>query len=504
MGKIFITGSTVGRDREIAALLGQYLSEHGHQVWNTFSVSDDSEWSDAVTRRIHESHVFIVVLTKKGVEHNEDVVEQTGMALESLAESRRPAILGVRVLYDGPLGPEMDLILRTQRVLTWRTAADLPKILDAIRAISPHTEPPEAVRPTDRSREVQPLLPKLEDDRDAIFFLGARGGPSDIHDPLYVKRAVDERVAQAARLGESIIVHGPPQRGRTSVLFRYAAASTAQKKTAVILDLTNMHGAMKGGLDGLLAAIAEELASSLGLHTQIPPMQRLSQMKMFMEKVVLPGSQGGLTLALDNVDRVMGHSYQDEFFSMLRHWYEASKSPTSSHWRTLSIALSISTSPTELIKDEHVSPYNVFRRFDVDNLAEEECVLLDERYPAKVRLGPMGVSTLYALLGGHPYLTRTAYYLVACEGMSLQQLRDRALDLNGPFGFHLRSLVLRFGEREKPLLAGILRVLLKQPIEMWMAVRLLALGIIVPEVDGWRFSCDLYRRFFARLFKRGG
>ena len=52
---------------------------------------------------------------------------------------------------------------------------------------------------------------------------------------------------------------------------------------------------------------------------------------------------------------------------------------------------------------------------------------------------------LYALIGGHPYLTRKALYMLASSSprSGVDELFEHASDDTGPFGDHLRYYLLR-------------------------------------------------------------
>ena len=65
-----------------------------------------------------------------------------------------------------------------------------------------------------------------------------------------------------------------------------------------------------------------------------------------------------LTLAFDEVDRVLGRSYQSDFFSMLRLWHNRRAEPLSA-WEDVDLALVIATEPYLLIDSKDRSPFNV-------------------------------------------------------------------------------------------------------------------------------------------------
>jgi hypothetical protein len=65
---------------------------------------------------------------------------------------------------------------------------------------------------------------------------------------------------------------------------------------------------------------------------------------------------------------------------------------------------------------------------------------------------------LFDLLGGHPYLTRRALYLVASRRDTFAELMEKACEDNGPFGDHLRNYLFRMGDQEK-LKEGLVQII---------------------------------------------
>ena len=113
-------------------------------------------------------------------------------------------------------------------------------------------------------------------------------------------------------------------------------------------------------------------------------------------------------------------------------------------------------------------------------------------------LGDGDVQRLYALIGGHPYLTRKALYMVASSTptCSVEELFAQATDDTGPFGDHLRYYLLRL--QGKPELIAAFR----QTIERrgggdeLLIHRLEAAGLVRREGNKVVPRCELYARYF--------
>src|SRR5205823_3901223 len=152
---------------------------------------------------------------------------------------------------------------------------------------------------------------------------------------------------------------------------------------------------------------------------------------------VLRSLQQPLVLAIDEVDRLLSADFGDDFFRMLRSWHNERALPSDTPWRKLDLILVTSTEPYQFIDNPHDSPFNVgevirlsdFSRAEVRQLADDHSSPLDAGQERR----------LFDLLGGHPYLTRRAMYLVASGQIAADQLFAHAADVDGPFGDHLRS-----------------------------------------------------------------
>jgi hypothetical protein len=113
-------------------------------------------------------------------------------------------------------------------------------------------------------------------------------------------------------------------------------------------------------------------------------------------------------------------------------------------------------------------------------------------------LQPKEVGALMRVVGGHPYLVRQAYYTLAAERVTLQDLLHVADSPDGPFGKHL--LFYLHSLRKNPSLFAAFQQLLrdqKLPDESLLE-RLSAVGLIQQNDGVWSPRCGLYGDFFKR------
>jgi hypothetical protein len=132
---------------------------------------------------------------------------------------------------------------------------------------------------------------------------------------------------------------------------------------------------------------------------------------------VLDSINNRLVLSIDNVDLISEYPYQDEFFGMLRAWVD------SSGFEKLHLVLAISTAPALLVQDIHRSPFNLGDVLTVPDFSLAQIEKLAQMH--NINADDSEIMRLSNLVGGHPYLTRLAFYESYRRKMRLGALLDR-------------------------------------------------------------------------------
>lgn len=289
--------------------------------------------------------------------------------------------------------------------------------------------------------------------------LPAPGGTMPADDVFYVERGVDlSAKAAAARRCETIVVKGPRQFGKSSLLAHYVARARANGKAVASVDFSMFEEGIICDYGRFLTKLASQLAHRL---RQTPPagsFETQQEFLAFVESGLLPALKGAVIFVFDETDRILRQDYAQDFFSMVRMWHNDRADP-SLEWHRLGLALASSSEPKLFIKDALRSPFNVGLRLPLEPFTAREVIELNARYGAPLSAADCG--TLHGLLGGHPFLTQDAYYkLFGPASMSFSHLCRKAADDDGPFGDHLRAMLsnLQAGDG----LLGALKVLIRQ------------------------------------------
>ncbi len=201
-----------------------------------------------------------------------------------------------------------------------------------------------------------------------------------------------------------------------------------------------------------------------------------------------------MLLVLDEVNRLLSTSFHTEFFGLLRSWHNLRAWNTT--WQQFTLLMAISTEPYLLINDMQQSPFNVGLMLYLTDFTLEQVATLNERYGRP--LEPPGVSSLYTLLNGQPYLTRLALYSLANHALDFATLDRISAEEQGPFISHLRYLH-QLVESEVALKAAMQEILSRQSCrDEVVRHRLQKAGLVQQNGTAVLPRCELYGRYFSR------
>jgi hypothetical protein len=489
-------------DSVLADNLRTGLESAGHEVFIDRGMRAGTDWVAEIERRIDCCDALVVLLSEASI-HSEMVLGEVRRAHRKRRKDGRPQILPIRVHYDGPLDYELDSYIARIQYIQWQDGTDTSRVLGEIRAAG--TCAPEGVRPSPvepATAAIDPRRPQPSEDVRPLL----PGGTMKLSDEFYVRRRSDEVVEAAAkRTGETIAIKAPRQFGKSSLLVRYLAKcgkkdgrTGEQWKRFTLIDFQNFTDAELDDYPTLLTRIAEQLLRSFRLKGfAIPRIDTQAELSNFIEDEVLPQVAPPLTLAFDEVDRVLGRRHQSDFFSMLRLWHNRRAEP-SSPWEQVDLALVIATEPYLLIASGDRSPFNVATWIELKPFDRSTLDDLNARYGDAFSSSELDV--LHELLAGHPFLTRLAFYRIAGgEAASFHDLETRAAEPYGPFGDHLRAMLMLLQHKEG-LVKGMRQLIAQGSLpDDDSYFRLHGAGLVERDNGRLRPANLLYTRFFRSL-----
>jgi class 3 adenylate cyclase len=305
------------------------------------------------------------------------------------------------------------------------------------------------------------------------------GGAVPLDSRFYVERPADAEMARAlARRDGVVLLKGARQVGKTSLLARGLRAARAAGARVALTDFQAVAAEHLATTDALYRALADQIADQLDLPEAAwePTRGPSTNLERYLRRTVLADDTPPLVWAMDEADRLFSVPFGSEFFGLLRSWHNRRALEPEGPWGRLTLAIAYATEAHLFITDLNQSPFNVGTRLTLDDFSAEQTAGLNARYGSP--LDAAGVGRLHALVGGQPYLTRCALDLLAGADCDVDAFASRAATDDGPFGDHLRRLLLSVSQ-EEALSAAVRAVLDGRPCPSPAAFyRLRAAGVL--------------------------
>ena len=490
-------------DEPVALRVYEALSRQ-HTVFIDQDMPVGTRWAECIEAELRRSDFLIIFLSAASV-HSEMVLAEIETA-HRLAEEQGgcPILLPVRMAYKEPFAYPLSTYLNLINWASWEGSADTPRLIEELQsAIAGGVLPingqaePGLLRTSPPGTFPQPLAAAQP------LRLERPGGTIDLESRFYVERPEDEIALEAvAQKGMTLVIKAPRQMGKSSLLIRMMHTAEDTGKRVAFLDFQLFEKATLHDPDRFYRQFCSAITDALDLDDLTDeywrmPLGNSRRCMKYLGRYVLDNLDAPLLLAMDEVDKLFGACFRNDFFGMLRSWHN--RRATSKIWKGLDLALVISTEPYLLVEDLTQSPFNVGEVIELEDFTPEQVADLNRRHGAP--LSRAGLGDLAAILQGHPYLTRRALYLVASGRSTLDTLRQKASDDRGPFGDHLRYHLFQLHGHDD-LIEGLRLVIRHQrcPDEeiFW---RLRGAGLVRRNGARVKPRCKLYADYFwGRLY----
>lgn len=244
------------------------------------------------------------------------------------------------------------------------------------------------------------------------------GGSLPANAPSYVPRRADSDLYQWLRQGELCYVLSSRQVGKSSLRVRTMQRLRQDGMVCAAIDLTSIgtHNlAPQQWYGGLTKRLAKDLQISASFHwlewwrarDGLPLTQCLDE---FVEEVVLAQIPQNIVIFIDEIDSVLQFDFKDDFFALIRAWYNRRSENPAYHRLTFAL-LGVAT-PADLIRDTSRTPFNIGRAVELEGFRLEEAEPLEEGLLSKADNPRLTLAAILAWTGGQPFLTQKLCKLI--------------------------------------------------------------------------------------------
>lgn len=328
----------------------------------------------------------------------------------------------------------------------------------------------------------------------------------------YVERYPSESICyeELLKQGSLVRLRAPRQMGKSSLMNQVLARlRNRDHYWTVYLTFKEIVSRKDlSSLDRFLRCLCRSVGKALELPDQIElfwdeeGMGSKVSCSTYFEEYFLDQTQTPLVLCLDDVDLLFSYpEISEDFFGLLRAWFEKAKSRVS--WKKLRLALVHSTE-VYIHLNINQSPFNVGLPIELEDLSCEQGLRLAHLNQLDVKgsqFGEDGIEPLMKLVGGHPYLLTMAFsHLHRHPELSLAELIAKAPTVAGIYSDHLRGHWIAL--QNKPDIAAEFKhvVQSKSPIQLnpINAHQLHGMGLIKLVGNCATVQNELYRSYFSK------
>jgi len=289
--------------------------------------------------------------------------------------------------------------------------------------------------------------------------------------------------------------------GKSSLMARVLAQATQLGYRTVTIDLEQTNQKFFGGVDKFMQWFCASVGKPLAVRVKIEEywddiFGANDNSTDYFEKYLLSDDDPPLVLAIDNFDRVFKYiDIETDFCGLLRGWHERSRNKK--QWEKLRLIV-VHSQESYAIKDINQSPFNVGLPIELGEFTPDQVRELVARHG--LTWTERELEQLMGLIGGHPYMVRSALYGIASGDFTLEEFLKTAPTEAGVYSDLLRGH-LKALEDCPELKAAMKKVVdADNPVSLRTedAFKLASMGLVVRVENDVMPRCELYRHYFRK------
>ncbi len=321
----------------------------------------------------------------------------------------------------------------------------------------------------------------------------------------YVKRDPIETICYETLLqpGSLIRIKAPSLMGKTLLVTRILAqvANQGYRTANLSFELADRKTHFSH-LDKFLRWFCLNVSRELGIPGHLEDYWDEENMgskvscTTYFEEYLLQQDEHPIALSLDNVDLLFPHpEIYEDFFGLLRSWYEKARSRP--RWKKLRLIIVHSTD-VYIRLNINQSPFNVGLPIELAEFNREQVQELAKQHRLE---GESLIEPIMELVGGHPYLLEQAFsYLKNHPEIPREQLLAEAPTERGIYANHLRKYWLNLQSNLELAAAFKKAIASPEPVKLEpiQAYQLQSMGLVKIAGDRVVPRCHLYYQYFSQ------
>jgi len=333
-------------------------------------------------------------------------------------------------------------------------------------------------------------------------------GPVPLNSNFYIERPPIEALTlgEIAKPGSLVQIRAPRKMGKSSLLLRLLSNAAAQGYKTVMLDFQRAEAAIFDNLDKFLRWFCTNASWQLQQEPRVAEYWNEAigskvSCTIYLQHYLLAQIDAPLVLVLSELNPVFEYpGIAREWLGLLRSWHEEAQQVKVLQKLRLVVTCSSETCVTLPLQQS----LNIGLPIDLPEFTLEQVQELALRYGLDWSDGTHA-RQLMALVGGHPYLVRVAFYHLCMGETPLEQLLQTAPTLTGIYQDHLHRCWMEV--QADPELRAALKqaigengIVLPDPIQIH---KLKEMGLVKLDGDRAIPRCELYRLYFGSRLDSG-